>query len=106
MNYSVRTIKPPEFINLKQTDINPLISSCEIKVLYTGENRNGTAFSKAVATEMAKSLRGSMIVGYYKEEKEDFADHGQVVTIDDEGVHFSTKTTPYGFVSPDAEVWF
>ena len=55
---------------------------------------------------MAKSLRGSMIVGYFKEEKDDFADHGQVVTIDDEGVHFSTKTTPYGFVAPDAKVWF
>ena len=55
---------------------------------------------------MAKSLRGSMIVGYFKEEKDDFADHGQVVTIDDEGVHFSIKTTPYGFVAPDAKVWF
>lgn len=55
---------------------------------------------------MAKTLRGSMIVGYYKKDKEDFADHGQVVTIDDEGVHFECKTTPYGFVAPDAKVWF
>ena len=55
---------------------------------------------------MAKTLRGSMIVGYYKQSKEDFSDHGQIVTIDDEGVHFECKTTPYGFVSPDAKVWF
>ena len=55
---------------------------------------------------MAKTLRGSMIVGYYKKDKEDFADHGQVVTIDDEGVHFECKTTPYGFVAPNAKVWF
>lgn len=47
-----------------------------------------------------------MIVGYYKEDKEDFTDHGQVITIDDEGFHFECKTTPYGFVSPDAKVWF
>ena len=55
---------------------------------------------------MAKSLRGSMIVGYYKKDKEDFADHGHIMTIDDEGIHFEVKTTPYGFVSPDAKVWF
>lgn len=106
MNYLARTITPPEFINLTQTDISPLISSCDIKVLYVGENRNRTSISKATATEMAKTLRGSMIVGYYKEEKADFADHGQVVTIDDEGVHFSCKTTPYGFVPTDAKIWF
>ena len=106
MNYIARTITPPEFINLSQTDISPLISSCDIKVLYVGENRNRTSFSKATAAAMAKTLRGSMIVGYYKEDKSDFADHGQVVTIDDEGVHFTCKTTPYGFVPTDAKIWF
>ena len=55
---------------------------------------------------MAKTLRGSMIVGYYKKDKQDFSDHGQVITIDDSGVHFVCKTTPYGFVAPDARVWF
>ena len=55
---------------------------------------------------MAKTLRGSMIVGRYKEQKDDFTDHGQVVTIDDDGVHFECKTTPYGFVAPDAKIWF
>ena len=55
---------------------------------------------------MAKTLRGSMIVGYYKKDKEDFTDHGHIMTIDDEGIHFEVKTTPYGFVSPDAKVWF
>lgn len=106
LHYSVKTVKPPEFLNLQQSEINPLISSCEIKVLYVGENRNKTSFSKATASKMAKTLRGSMIVGYYKKDKQDFSDHGQVVTIDDSGVHFECKTTPYGFVAPDARVWF
>ena len=106
MHKSFATINSPEFINLQPLDINPLMSKCEIKVLYLGENRNGTFISKEVATEMAKTLRGAPIVGYYKEEKEDFADHGEVVTIDDEGIHFECKTKPYGFVSPDAQVWF
>ena len=106
MHKSVATINSPEFINLQPLDINPLMSKCEIKVLYVGENRNRTFISKEVATEMAKTLRGAPIVGYYKEDKEDFADHGEVVTIDDEGFHFECKTKPYGFVAPDAKVWF
>ena len=69
MHKSIATIDSPEFINLQQLDINPLMSSCEIKVLYLGKNRNGTSISKEVATKMAKTLRGAPIVGYYKKIK-------------------------------------
>lgn len=103
---SVSTIKSPQFINLQPTDINPLISSCDIKVFYLGKNRNGSYITKDVATEMAKTLRGSPIVGYYNENKQDFMDHGEQVVINGEGVSFSCLTFPYGFVSPDADVWF
>lgn len=106
MHKSIATINSPEFINLAPLDINPLMSSCEIKVLYLGENRNHTYISKEVATDMAKTLRGAPIVGYYKEEKEDFRDHGNQVILDDEGIKFNCLTRPYGFVSPDAKVWF
>lgn len=106
MHKSIATIDSPEFINLQPLDINPLMSTCEIKVLYLGENRNHSYISKEVAIDMAKSLRGAPIVGYYKEEKEDFADHGEKVIFDDEGIHFECMTRPYGFVSPDAKVWF
>lgn len=106
MHKSIATIQSPEFINLQPLDINPLMSSCEIKVLYVGENRNRSFITKEVATEMAKTLRGAPIVGYYREEKEDFVDHGSQMIIDDEGVKFNCLTTPYGFVSPDAKVWF
>ena len=103
---SLATIDSPEFINLQPLDINPLMSSCEIKVLYIGENRNHSYISKEVANEMAKTLRGAPIVGYYKEEKEDFADHGERMIWDDEGIKFECLTKPYGFVAPDAQVWF
>jgi hypothetical protein len=43
---SIATINSPEFINLTPLDINPLMSSCEIKVLYIGANRNGSYISK------------------------------------------------------------
>ena len=103
---SIATIDSPEFINLQPLDINPLMSKCEIKVFYIGENRNQSYISKEVALEMAKTLRGAPIVGYFKDNKEDFADHGNRMTIDDEGIHFDCLTKPYGFVAPDAQVWF
>ena len=106
MHKSIATIDSPEFINLQPLEINPLMSKCEIKVLYLGENRNRSFISEEVATEMAKTLRGAPIVGYFKEEKEDFADHGNRMIIDDEGIKFECMTKPYGFVDPAAKVWF
>ena len=106
VHQSVSVIKEPEFINLSPNDINPLVSNCQIKVLYIGENRNRSYISKEVAEDMAKSLRGTPIVGYYIEDKEDFGDHGEQLVIDGEGFHFNTLTKPYGFVAPDAKVWF
>ena len=106
MHQSIATIDSPEFINLQPLEVNPLMSSCEIKVLYLGENRNHSYITKEVATEMAKTLRGAPIVGYYRDDKEDFRDHGEKVICDDEGIKFECLTKPYGFVAPDAKVWF
>ena len=103
---SIATIDSPEFINLQPMDINPLMSKCDIKVLYIGQNRNRSSITKQVATEMSKTLRGCPIVGYYIEKKEDFGDHGDQVIIDGEGIKFNKLTKPYGFVAPDARVWF
>ena len=38
MNKSIPTSTSVEFVSM--TPLNPLISKCEIKVLYTGLNRN------------------------------------------------------------------
>lgn len=99
-------IQGPEFINLQPLDINPLMQQCEIKVFYLGHNRNGSYINKETALEMAKTLRGTPIVAAYNKDKEDFGDHGHVMHIEDGEITFSVKTIPYGFVSPDAEVWF
>lgn len=101
---SVATLRDPEFVNI--TSISPLVSKCEIKVLYVGENRNRSYITKEVATEMAQTLPGCPIVGYYIEKKEDFGDHGDQVIIDAEGVKFKKLTKPYGFVAPNSKVWF
>lgn len=101
---SVATIDSPEFINI--TSMNPMISKCEVKVLYIGQNRNHSFITKDVATQMAQSLPGCPIVGYYIENKEDFGDHGDQMIIDGEGIKFNKLTKPYGFVAPDSKVWF
>lgn len=101
---SVATIKSPEFINI--TSINPLISKCEVKVLYLGANRNRTFISKETAMEMAQTLPGTPIVGYYSENKEDFGDHGDQMIIDGDGIRFNCLTKPYGFVPIDTKIWF
>lgn len=101
---SVATIDAPEFINV--TSVNPLISKCEIKVLYTGANRNKSYIDKTAATAIGKTLPGSPIVGYYKNNKKDFSDHGEQIIFDDEGIKVNDLTKPYGFVPTNAQVWF
>lgn len=106
MRQSFSTIDGPEFINLKPDEKNPLMSKCDIKVLYLGQNDNKTCINKEGAAELAKSLRGAPIVGYYSKDDNDFTDHGHVITFDHKGMHVDTKTIPYGFVDPMAPVWF
>lgn len=103
---SEKTIQDPEFINLQPLEINPLMSACDVKVLYVGQNRNGSFIDKATATKMSKTLRGCPIVGWFIKDKEDFGDHGEQLVIDGEGMRFNKLTRPYGFVAPDAKVWF
>ena len=102
----VSMIQGPEFINLQPLEVNPLMQKCEIKVFYLGHNRNGSYINRETALEMAKTLRGTPIVAAFNKDKEDFGDHGHVMHIEDGEITFSVKTIPYGFVSPDAEVWF
>lgn len=103
-NRSVATIDRPEFIDIQP--YNPLISQCTIKVLYLGKNRNGSFIDKNTAIQMANSLPGTPIVAAWRKDIEDFGDHGHVITIEDGEIKFACKTVPYGFVAPDARVWF
>ena len=105
-NESVAVVEAPEFIHLEPNAINPGISQCEIKVCYLGANRNGSYIKKDIAEKMAQTLPGTPIVGAYRKDIDDFGDHGEVIKIEDGEISFSCKTTPYGFVSPDAKVWF
>ena len=93
---------------LNFTPVNPLISKCQIKVCYVGEkpNRNGSIITKEVATQMAQSLPGCPIVGFYNEAKGDFEEHNRVIEITNNQLKVTDKTRPYGFVDLNAKVWF
>lgn len=102
----VETIDNVQFVEMNDSDFSPLVSKCTIKLVYVGQNRNGSYMSKDTLIKMAPTVRACPIVGCYRDEIEDFGDHGHVITIEDGEIKFACKTRPYGFVAPDARVWF
>lgn len=103
---SIKLETPCEFINV--TPVNPLISKCQIKVCYVGDkpNRNRSIISKETAREMANSLPGSPIVGFYNESNGDFEEHNRIIDISNGKFEMKDTTKPYGFVDLGAKVWF
>ena len=107
MHTSVRLEEMPiEIIEI--TPLNPLISKCQIKVCWVGDepNRNRSVITKDTARKMANSLPGSPIVGYYNEHKEDFEEHNRTIDISNGKFEIKDTTRPYGFVDLNAKVWF
>ena len=103
---SIKLETPCEFINV--TPLNPLISKCQIKVCWVGDepNRNKSIITKDVARDMANTLPGSPIVGYFNEAKGDFEEHNRVIDISNGKFAIKDTTRPYGFVDLGAKVWF
>ena len=106
-NKSIETIGGVEVIDLQATDISPFMSFATVKVLYVGENRNGSKIDRQTAESMGKTLRGAPIVGFYDVDKRDFRTHeGIEVTYKDGKLVSQYETKPYGFIPTDAKVWF
>ena len=103
---SIKLDSPIEFINV--TPVNPLISKCQIKVCYVGDepNRNKSIITKEFAKELANSIPGCPIVGFYNESKEDFEEHNRIIDISNGTIKIKDTTIPYGFVDMNAKVWF
>ncbi len=97
---------PCEFINI--VPVNPLISKCQIKVCYVGDepNRNKSIITKDVARQMANSLPGSPIVGYYNPVTKDFEEHNRTIKLSNGKFEIEDATRPYGFVDMNAKCWF
>lgn len=107
LHISIPIANTLEFINA--TEISPLISKCQVKVCYVGQNpnRNGTVITKKVATEMGRKLPGSPVVGYFNQVTNDFEGHNKEISLRGGGnIEVLDTTKPYGFVPTDAKVWF
>ena len=106
MHVSIPVENTVEIINV--VPVNPLISKCQIKVCYVGDepNRNRSIITKEVATKLANSIPGSPIVGFYNEHEEDFEEHNRSIEIANGQIKIKELTRPYGFVDLNAKVWF
>ena len=105
MNVSI-PMEVTEFLNV--VPINPLISKCQIKVCWVGEepNRNKTVITKETAMKLAPSLPGCPIVGYFNSQKQDFEEHNRSIKIANGKIAILDDTKPYGFVDMNPKIWF
>lgn len=108
MNHISIALPEIELLDIEPSGISPLISKCQIKVCYVGDepNRNRSIITKETAIKMAPSLRGAAIVGHYNESTEDFEEHNRMIEISNGEVKIKDTTRPYGFVDLNAKVWF
>lgn len=93
---------------IQNTQINPLMDKCKVKVFYIGDNRNGTYIDKPHAKEMGSKLPGSLVVGYFNPNTGDFEAHNRELGYDVNEKKYKDidLTKAYGFVPTDAKVWF
>ena len=80
--------------------VNPLFSTCKVRVLYTGKNRNMSIITKDAVEKALPTLKNIPIVGEYSEEIEDYKGHGGKIDLDSYKYVHTTK--PYGVVPESA----
>lgn len=80
--------------------INPLFSTCKVRVLYTGKNRNMSIITKEAVEKALPSLPNIPIVGEFSEENLDYKGHGGAIDLDSYKYIHTTK--PYGVVPESA----
>lgn len=90
--------------NIKK--VNPLFSSCSVRVMYTGVNRNNSSISQEVVEKSLDTIYNIPIVGEFIESKDDFGGHGGKIEITDSEVKFIKTTVPYGIIPESANVYW
>jgi hypothetical protein len=80
--------------------INPLFSTCKVRVMYTGKNRNMSTINKDAVEKALPTLKNIPIVGEFSVENQDFKGHGGAIDLSD--YKFIHTTKPYGVVPESA----
>ena len=72
-----------------------------IDVLHTGDNKNGSTFSKEVVEAAADSIKNTPILGYIEENRSgdlDFKGHEHTLEIDDGDIKYVYSGSAYGVI--------
>lgn len=91
-----RKVLPVMFKNYES--LNDSTARVKVYVMYAGNNRNGSHFSREAIEDAMQSIYGLPVVGEYRESIDNFKGHGGKIIIDSDGVQFVETTKPYGFV--------
>ena len=88
------------------TDLNASFATGKLRVMYTGENRNGSAFSPEVVENALPTLRNIPIVAHYDIDANSIGSHDVGLVRDENGIRFRNLTEPCGVVPESAEACF
>lgn len=94
---------------LNTRPLSQLVTEATVKVCWVDDekpNRNNTLITEQVGREIAATLPGAPVVGFFKEAENDFQEHSVRITIEDNSVKFESLTRPYGFVAPEKQPWY
>ncbi len=87
-------------------DLNSSFAEGKLKVMYTGENQNGSAFSQDVVEAALPSLRNIPIVAHYDIEANEIGSHDVELVKDENGFRLRNLTEPCGVVPESVEASF
>lgn len=87
-------------------DLNDSFATGSLKVMYTGENQNGSDFSREVIEAALPSIANIPIVAHYDMEGNEIGSHDVEVVCDGDGLRFRNLTEPCGVVPESAEASF
>lgn len=86
---------------------NPMMTIATARILYEGNNRNGSHLTAESIIKALPTLKGTPVVGQYDKEKDNFKGHGGEVLIKEDGeVEFIDTTVPWGFVSENSNFFY
>ena len=88
-------------------DVNPSFDSGQLRIAYTGTNRNKSFISKDAFEAAIPTMFGCPIVANYIREENEIGSHdGEIVEDTDGDVKYVNITEPVGFVPPNAKWWW
>lgn len=94
---------------LETRPLNELVQEATVKVCWvsnTVPNPNDTLITETVGREIASTLPGAPVVGFYDSKNKDFEQHSRIIKFEGGEIVFEDITKPYGFVSPLTKPWF